>query len=414
MTITDDRTIRSVLKGRVDAGPLVLRDSKVTGLELLISRVPEPPKRSVCTWSFRFRVHGQQKRLNLGRWDAVDVVKARELAKNAVRKIAGGGDPHEERRQAKAAVVAARKAEELKTAGLMETVCALYIDLHAKPNKRSWRQDDGIINRIVLKHWRGRTIDSITREELRTVIERIAEDAPVSALRTKAMMSKLWSFAMRRDLVKYNPLLNLTDLRHESEPIEAYDDDDIVRLWKNTKEMDVAARASVRLCLLLGQRPNEVAGMQWSEVDLKRRTWTIPAARAKNKREHRVPLNPMAMRELKAVPRLADEDFVFWGIRGSRQQREQNAIAFKGLEERAKPRHALRSTAATKMAECGVPEAHISAVLNHQSARNPVTAGYQQYTLDDEKRAALLKWETALGRLVAPKKAKKVLRFRSA
>ena len=54
--------------------------------------------------------------------------------------------------------------------------------------------------------------------------------------------------------------------------------------------------------------------------------------------------------------------------------------------------HDLRRTAATKMAEAGVPRHHISAVLNHVEAGAAVTRIYDRYSYDAEKRRALETW----------------------
>ena len=42
-------------------------------------------------------------------------------------------------------------------------------------------------------------------------------------------------------------------------------------------------------------RTDEVMGATWGEIDLANRVWTIPAARMKSTRDHRVPLTDSAM-----------------------------------------------------------------------------------------------------------------------
>src|SRR4029079_16095434 len=63
--------------------------------------------------------------------------------------------------------------------------------------------------------------------------------------------------------------------------------------------------------LLTGQRRGEVSAMRWSEIDLQRRFWTIPAARAKNGHAHEVPLSSAVIEILRQVPRFLHSDFVF-------------------------------------------------------------------------------------------------------
>jgi integrase len=60
----------------------------------------------------------------------------------------------------------------------------------------------------------------------------------------------------------------------------------------------------IQLLILTGVRRNEIAESTWSEFDLGRAKWRIPAARSKNGREHNVPLSPQAMTILRELPRL--------------------------------------------------------------------------------------------------------------
>ena len=58
----------------------------------------------------------------------------------------------------------------------------------------------------------------------------------------------------------------------------------------------------VRLLMLTGQRREEVAGMRWSELDLGKGLWSLPAERTKNRRPHDVPLSAEALALIMAVP----------------------------------------------------------------------------------------------------------------
>jgi integrase len=71
--------------------------------------------------------------------------------------------------------------------------------------------------------------------------------------------------------------------------------------------------------------------------------------------------------------------------------------------------HDLRRTAATKMAEAGVPRQHISAVLNHVEAGASVTRVYDRYSYDAEKRRALETWARKLRAIVKQTEPGKLL-----
>ena len=67
----------------------------------------------------------------------------------------------------------------------------------------------------------------------------------------------------------------------------------------------------VKLLLITGQRRSEIAEMKWSEVDLDAKVWTLPKERAKNGREHTLPLPDDVVDILREVPRINASDLVF-------------------------------------------------------------------------------------------------------
>src|SRR5262249_37108509 len=146
-------------------------------------------------------------------------------------------------------------------------------------------------------------------------------------------------------------------------------------------------------------------------------------------RAHRVPLVPEAIALIKAQSKKqeqtddrdpdssddANDGFVFVGSGASVRDRAKKApsriarllkIDFRG--------HDLRRTAATTMAEAGVPRHHISAVLNHVEAGAAVTRVYDRYSYDAEKRKALETWARKLRSIVKQSERGQLLAFGSA
>jgi integrase len=79
--------------------------------------------------------------------------------------------------------------------------------------------------------------------------------------------------------------------------------DELRRLWRACDSIDglglsigPATAIAIQLALATLQRAGEIAGLNERELDLERAVWTIPAARAKNGRDHHVPLSPLALR----------------------------------------------------------------------------------------------------------------------
>ncbi len=371
-------------------------DSHVAGLELRVA--PEGTK----TWTLRYRIHGQQRRLKLGTTDRLSLTAARTAANAELRKVDGGVDPQAARLAVRQAVAQAKRDS-------LEALCTAYIERHAKPKKRSWRDDQSKINCEIVPRWKARPVTPITRRDCRALVQAIADrGAPIYANRIAALLSRLFRFAVDEELLSANPAAHLpkpgveAQARPNGEPERKhYDDDETRAIWQATAGLDPAPRAIYRLGLLTGQRPTEISGMTWAEVDGD--WWTLPARRTKNLREHRVFLTPWARDVLCDVPRVEEEPHVFAGSRNKRRLAALNAIVFAGLRPRLKPRHALRDTVATGLAAAGVPVEHVSRVLNHAVGLR-VTAGYNAYAYDREKRQALETWARKLTAILDTKR----------
>lgn len=76
-----------------------------------------------------------------------------------------------------------------------------------------------------------------------------------------------------------------------------------------------SAAQALAFAILTAARTNEVLGATWPEINLTKRTWTVPAERMKNSREHRVPLSPEAKALVEALPVKKFETHLFLGAR---------------------------------------------------------------------------------------------------
>jgi integrase len=183
-------------------------------------------------------------------------------------------------------------------------------------------------------------VTSITRRDCRELVQGIADrGAPIVANRTAALLSRLFRFAADEEIIEANPAAHLSkpgveagsrpDGERQPKP---YDADEVRAIWQATETMSAPLKALNRLGLLTGQRPTEIRDLEWQEID--QSWWSIPSRRTKNGHEHRVYLTPLALDLLKAVPRIADEPYVFAGWRGKRQLADVNRQVFVGVRRR--------------------------------------------------------------------------------
>jgi len=340
------------------------------------------------SWFVLYTPRGQRRkrRLVLGRYPEMGLSEARMRAGNAIDVVRHGGDPK----------VATGSDGELTFADLARE----YMLRHSAPKKRSTDYDREVLERDLLPAWGPLPAASIKKRDAIRLLDAIADrGAPILANRTRQIISSIYRFGVKRDLVEHNPITGTDAPATENRKSRYLSDAEIADLWTATSiGLHPSIRDALRMILLTGQRPGEVAGMVRSEVDGD--TWVIPAARHKGGRDHAVPLVGMAAeivsRRSGSVLFPTDDH----RRRGAPVMRASLSAAlrrmFSGKEpmltwaEPATP-HDLRRTAATHLGRLGSTRFVIQRVLGHSDAG--VGGIYDRWSYMPEKRAALEIWD---------------------
>lgn len=392
-------TTRAIESARTPSDQrLELWDATLRGLVLRVT--PD----GIRTWCIVYRHHGRKRRLTLGRYPGLGLAAARRAARVALAATAKGGDPAGDKRD-----------ERAKWADTVGALVALYVPVGR--TRRTWPEKQRIFETEILPYWRHRPVTDITRRDVRDLIEAKARTAPVMANRVLAEISALFNYALSRDWVAVNPAARMPKPGQEGTRDRVLSSTEIRELWQALHEPDDSDRsndAPTRLppamsdlflaLLLTGQRLGEVSRMKWVDLDLKGRWWTIPAVDTKNADPHRVPLSRPMLEVLRrrraAVPK--DEPYVFSNTYRSHvgaRARKAAALLSQGLSFTFRA-HDLRRTVASGLGASGIPREHIAHVLNHRSVtRRAITAIYDRYSYDKEKRAALEAWAVKLSRV---------------
>jgi integrase len=303
-----------------------------------------------------------------------------------------------------------------------EQVARLYLERHARPKKRSWREDERILARDVLPRWSGRRARSITARDVRRLLDAIVDrGAPIQANRTLAVVRRVfnWAAAPDRALVPqaHNPCRGLDRPAPERQRERVLSEPELRAIWRALDAEPLRNAALFKLYLLTAQRGGELRTMAWADVDLDAGWWTVPGCRAKNGRSHRVPLSPPAVALLRQLHEVRTSKWVFPSPRGSvsgyreriykvvdRLRRTTGIVDFRP--------HDLRRTAASYMTSMGVPRLTVAKLLNH--AEPGVTAVYDRYAYDREKQEAAVAWARRLERVVGGDgNGERVIGFRS-
>lgn len=180
-------------------------------------------------------------------------------------------------------------------------------------------------------------------------------------------------------------------------------DDELRAVWDAAGVAGYPFGVLIWLLILTGQRVSELAEMAWSEVDLDKALWTVPALRMKGNRAHVVPLAPSALSLIKGLPRFAGP-FMFTTTAGVRPVSgfSKAKARIDRLSGVANWRlHDLRRTMRTHLSALPVQDIVRELVIAH--ARPGLHKVYDLHAYEVEKRQCLELWEQRLRGIVEPR-----------
>jgi integrase len=347
------------------------------------------------SWAVRYRHGDRTRKHTLGSYPALDLKTARELGAKTLRVAAEGRDPGHDKKQERGTTV--------------EDVVGQFLDRHCRHNHspRTRKESERLLRLYLLSRWSSRPARSISRAEVRDMLDRLmADGTPVLANRVHSIARKLFGWAVEQDIIPASPLAGLKAPAVEKSRDRVLTDLELRRVWNAAGETpDLIYGAMVRFLILTGQRRGEVAGLEWSELDLGNRLWSIPKERTKNGRAHDVPLSRQAIATLKELPH-TNERYVFSvngkaAINGFGKPKDR-LDALCGFTDWTI--HDIRRSVASGMARLGIGLPVIEKVLNHTSGSFAGIVGvYQRHDFAKEKRDALEAWGDHVAKLVVEK-----------
>jgi integrase len=336
---------------------------------------------------------GRLRRCTLGPVGPLGLSQARAQAKRLRGAVAQGEDPHGDRMTARRQKLTASTVDDL--------VEAFLSSKDAQGWRPKTRQEFARILRVEVVPALGQLKpDEVKRGEVRALVDRLSDRAPVMANRVFEVTRRLYTWAIGKDLVETSPCVGLSKPSPETQRDRVLSEDEIRAVWTACDAEPGIIADAFRLMLLTAQRRGEVLSMRWQDVD--GHWWTIPAELAKNGLSHRVPLSPQALTILGGLRKGAKGPWVFPSPTTDRPI-ENPQKAAERLRERSKVPdlrlHDLRRTAASLMTGMGISRLTVKKILNH--AERDVTAVYDRHSYDPEKRTALEAWGRRLDEIVS-------------
>jgi integrase len=257
------------------------------------------------SWVYRYSHAGRQRYIGLGPAHTISLARARELARECGELRLRNIDPLLERqRQKQALIVEQAKAVTFKD--VAEAYLELHLDSFRNPKHRQqWRNT---LATYVYPKIGNITVADIGPADVLRCIEPIWNTKRETASRVRQRIERIMDYATTRQYrTGDNPAAHVTESlpktkngkgHHAALPYS-----ELPAFMAELRNRDSLSALALEFTILTAARTGEVIGATRDEVDLKARTWTIPAGRMKAGKEHKVPLSARAVEILQGLDR---------------------------------------------------------------------------------------------------------------
>lgn len=365
-----------------EKGEFTVWDSKLPGFGI---RVRASGRKSFVLY-YR-NSHNRLRKITLGEYGVLSPVTARKNGMKLKGKVLEGEDPAGDKRP-----------------GMLFSDLVDNYKKHHAPKKKTGKEDIRILKKDFLPNLSHIPVKDITRRDIISILEDIAERGPIMSNRSLACVRKVFNFGVERGYLEMedNPCVFIKPLGKEKRRKRVLSDREIKTVWETLDELEdveIFIKTALKLILATALRPGEICNLKWEYINFDSGWIEIPAEETKTGEPHRVPISPMVEQIIEELPRVGS-DYLLPGSRGNdfykdrgiqvnsvsaAVRRNQEAFQKKGIKK-WRP-HDLRRSATVIIARLGFPRFVIKRVLGH--ADRDVTAIYDRYSYEREIRQAL-------------------------
>jgi integrase len=352
------------------------------------------------SWVFRFRDGARLKEMGLGSTHTLTLAEAREAALVCRKQRLAGLDPITARHQARAAA----QLEAAKTL-TFEQCAEAFIEGH----RASWQNakhaaqwgstlktyaypvfgslpvaaiDTPLVLRALEPIWKTKTE---TASRLRQRIEAILDWARVRGYREGENPARLkghldHTLPARAKVAKV--------VHHAALPY-----DEIGPFMMKLRDQPGISAMALEFAILTAARTGEVLRATWDEFDLGGKMWTVPAARMKAGKEHRVPLSDPAADILQKLEAMKSGPFVFPGGKAGKPLSSMAMLmTLRRMERGDLTAHGFRSTFRDWAAEQTNFPGEVAEMALAHSVSDAVEAAYRRGDLFEKRRKLMEAW----------------------
>lgn len=381
-----------------DKDRVILWDGSLVGFGVIAF------KSGVKSYVVQYRQHGRSRRSRIGLHGRLTADEARSEAKKLLGLTESGHDP-----------IATREAA--RSAQTLREVSEEFMRLHVRPKKKPRTADEyqTLLNEHILPLMGSKRLKDVRRADVARLHSIISNTAPVAANRALSLVSSLWNWSAKREVVlaHENPASGVEKNREQGR--ERYlTNEEFARLGNVLREaetiglpfvvdhanpkakhapksnarrpIDPYAIAAIRLLIFTGARFREVLHMRWQDIDFDRGIVHLPDSKTGPKP---LMLSAPALQLLAELPRLEGNPYVFPGQKPNahRADLKKPWKAIRGTAQLDGVRlHDLRHTFASVGAGAALSLPVIGRLLGH--AQPQTTARYAHLDNDPLRKAA--------------------------
>jgi len=371
------------------------------------------------SWILRTTIGTKRSDIGLGGYPAVPLADAWQRARDALDTIREGKNPITERESKQAAIEWTFKT------------CALaYIETF-KPswkNAKHAQQWENTLETYVYPVFGDKHIKDVDTEDVTNVIRPLwaTKNETINRVRNRIELVLSWAAAQGYRPKGFNPaqwrghldqVLPKPSKVNKRKSFEAMPIDAMFTFMHRLAMIEGTSARCLEFTILTACRSGESRGALWSEIDLDNATWSIPAARMKAGRPHRIPLSDRAVTLLEMLPRFVNDDgdevdLVFPGLRGDKPLSDMSlTLCMRRMKLTAVP-HGFRSTFTDWVAERTSYPSEVREMALAHAIGNETEAAYRRGDLFDKRRNLMNEWATFLA--TAPAKGNNVVSFKAA
>ena len=397
-----DLTHRSIGALRPAEAPYRVSDNRCTGLAVRVA--PSGAK----TWDLAYRIRGSGKvrRVSLGRVEDVGLEKARDRANELTRAARAGCDLIADEADSRAAAASRQTVENL---------IGTYLRCRVFGRLRTAKEIERRLKRALtpILH---RYADDIRRRDIRELLDAVAaQGIEREAEKRRQTVGAMFRWALSQDIVEADATAGLSSYDAGKARDRVLTAEEIEALWKwlESGSLPPDPADTIKLQMLTGARCGEIAGLCADEIDRSHWTWTLPAARSKNKRSRVTPLVGLARKIIEA--RLSESPRGPLFTAGTGSVLTSAHVGHYLLSRREKlpidkfTTHDLRRTVATHLAEMGIALDLVASLVGHEAGGKETRTLVRHYIRTDfvERKTHVLRaWDKRFQEILSGREAK--------